>query len=419
MATAHLTWTPSPGLQQEVQYKKASDASYTVYQTVSDSTNSIDIPGLDDNVVYDFLIMNKCVYNYQTPTSPQQEALVTCPTLTIDQAALSLTVNFSHLGGEVSQYTVQLYQMPAETFVTEGTISSPTSSMSWTFTGLSSNTNYKIKVIPKIGTAFENDNCSVTQRTLGCASDYTLAPDGSYCYKIDEVAATPPSGGTAQNTVASSFNSYGQFGTYIYDPGFNVNGTGTSSQIPTSNAFWINGPSNTTSGPLNRCGLWTTSALSNQDIGFSVCINITDSKQYYVGIGGDNRCRILIDGVVVVDQNVSALATQYSTDAQVTFKLWHVYPVTLTSGPHIIELIGHNDSGAASLGAEIYNNTAAELISATSYSGLTLVFSTKDYIGQPVQLASGGLGYSCPSGYALAACQDPYVCRKILTATPT
>jgi len=96
-----------------------------------------------------------------------------------------------------------------------------------------------------------------------------------------------------------------------------------------------------------------------------------------------------------------------------------VYPVTLSSGPHIIELIGHNDSSSAALGAEIYDNTAAQLISATSYSDLTLIFSTKDYRGQPVQLSTDGLGYTCPSGYSLAACQDPYVCRKILTATPT
>jgi hypothetical protein len=418
MATAHLTWTPASGVQQEVKYKKLSDPSY-MFQIVDNTVNSVDIPDLDDNVVYEFLIVNQCVYNYEASTSSQQDAFVTCPALTIDQAALSLTVHFSHVGGEVSQYVVQLYQMPAETFVTEGTISSPTSSMSWTFNSLSSNTNYKIKVIPKIGSSFENDACSITQRTLGCASDYTLAPDGSYCYKIDEVAATPPSGGTAETTVASSYSSYGQYGTYIYDPGFNVNGTGLSNQIPTSNAFWINGPSDASSGPLNRCGLWTTTALDDQDIGFSVCINVTDSKQYYVGVAGDNRCRIIIDGIVVVDQDVSALATQYGADAQIAFKVWHVYPVTLSSGPHIIELIGHNDSSSAALGAEIYDNTAAQLISATSYSDLTLIFSTKDYRGQPVQLSTDGLGYTCPSGYSLAACQDPYVCRKILTATPT
>lgn len=418
MAIAHLTWTPENGVQQEVKYKKQSDPSYS-FQIVSNTVNSVDIPGLDDNVVYEFLVVNKCVYDYEASTSTQLAALITCPTLTVDQAALSLTVDFSHVGGEVSQYTVQLYQMPGETFVTEGTIATPLASMSWTFNGLLADTYYKIRVIPKIGISFQNNTCSVTERTLGCAADYTLAPDGSYCYKIEEVAATPPSGGTAESTASAVHSSYSQYGTYIYSPGFNQNGTGTSAQIPSSNAFWINGPSNTSSGPLNRSGLWTSSELSSQDIGFSVCINLTETKQYYIGVAGDNRCRIMIDGVVWVDQDVTALLTQYAADAQITFKVWHVYPVTLSAGPHIIELIGHNDGGNAALGAEIYNNTAQELIDATGYGNLNLVFSTKDYIGQPVQLGTDGLGYSCPSGYSLAACEDPYVCRRILTAVPT
>lgn len=419
MATAHLTWTPASGLNQDIKYKRLIDDSYTLFSNVSSATTSIDVTGLDDNIVYDFIVVNKCIAGYETPASPQMAALVTCPILNTDQAALSLTVSFSGLGGDISAYDVEIYEMPAETLVNSNTITSLTSTMSQTFTNLSANTYYKIKVIPRIGSAFQNNTCSVTQRTLGCASGYTLAPDGSYCYTIDEVPATPPTGGTAENTVASSFDSYGQYGTYIYDSGYNLNGTGTSNQIPTSNAFWINGPSDSTSGPLNRCGLWTTTALDDQDVGFSVCIDVTESKQYYVGIGGDNRCRIVIDGAVVVDQDVSALATQYGADAQIAFKVWHVYPVTLSSGPHIIELIGHNDSSSAALGAEIYNNAAAELISATSYADLTLVFSTKDYIGQPVQLGTDGLGYTCPSGYSLAACHDPYVCRKILTTSPS
>jgi hypothetical protein len=274
-------------------------------------------------------------------------------------------------------------------------------------------------VIPKIDSTYENTTCSITERTLGCSPGYTLAPDGSYCFLIDEVPATPPSGGDPEDTVAAVHSSYSTYGTYIYHPGFASNGTGVSDQITTSNPFWINGPSNTTAGPLNRCGLWTTSTPAGQDIGFSVCLTLPASKVYYIGVGGDNRCKIVIDGVVIVDQNVSALATQYSADAQISFKVWHVYPVTLAAGPHIIELIGHNDSSSAALGAEIYNNTPEELATSTSYADLDLIFSTKDYVGGPVQLSTNGLGYSCPSGYALAACVEPVVCRAIVTELPS
>jgi hypothetical protein len=419
MATAHLTWTPASGLNQDVKYKKASEGSYTLHANVSSATSSADITGLDDNTVYEFLITNKCLYSMESSSTVEEGARVTCPSLTAEQTALSLGVSFSDLGASISSYVVEIYVMPADTLVDSHTISSPTPSMSWTFSGLSSDTFYKIKVIPKIGSTYQNATCSVTERTLGCSAGFTLAPDGSYCYQIDEVPATPPSGGDPQDTVAATDNSYSTYGTYIYHAGFATNGTGVSDQITTGNAFWINGPSNSTSGPLNRCGLWTTSTPAGQDIGFSVCLTLPETKVYFIGVGGDNRCRITVDGVVIVDQNVSALATQYGADAQITFKVWHVYPVTLAAGPHIIELIGHNDSGVAALGAEVYNNTAAELIAATSYADLDVIFSTKDYIGEPVQLSTGGLGYSCPSGYSLAACVEPVVCRAIVTELPS
>lgn len=418
MATAHLTWTPATGLNQDIKYKKTGEGSYTLHSNVPISTTTVDITGLDANTVYEFLVVNKCSFGFETATPVAQNAVVTCPALSVSQTAVSLIVTFSDLGGDISEYVVEIYEMPADTFVATGTIS-PTPSMSWTFDSLSSNTYYKIKVIPKIGSDYQNTTCSVTERTLGCGTGYTLAPDASYCYKIEEVAAIPPTGGTPENSVASTYSSYSSYGTYIYDPGFNTDGTGTSTQISPSNPFWINPSENTTDGPLNRAGLWATSELSDQDVGFSVCLDLPETKVYYIGVAGDNRCRIVIDGVVWVDQNVSALATQYGADAQIAFKVWHVYPVTLSAGPHIIELIGHNDSSDAAMGAEIYNNTAAELATATSYSGLNVVFSTKDYRGQPIQLGSDGVGYTCPSGYSLAACEEPAVCRRILTALPS
>lgn len=418
MATAHLTWTPAAGLNQDVKYKKAGELLYTVFGNVSSGTTSADITGLDDNTVYEFLITNKCAFSMEASTPVGEGARVTCPSLTVEQTALSLSVSFSDLGDEISSYVVEIYVMPADTLVDSQTISSPTPSMSSTFTGLASDTFYKIKVIPMIGSTYENTTCSITERTLGCSAGYSLAPDGSYCYLIDEVPATPPTGGTPEDTVAATDGSYSTYGTYIYEPGFATNGTGLSAQIPSTNDFWINSPVDEIHGPLNRCGLWTTSTPAGQDIGFSVCLTLPETKVYFIGVGGDNKCRITVDGVVLVDQNVSALATQYGADAQITFKVWHVYPVTLAAGPHIIELIGHNDSGVAALGAEVYNNTPAELIAATSYDDLDLIFSTKDYVGEPVQLSTGGLGYSCPSGYALAACEEPVVCRAILTELP-
>lgn len=421
MAVAHLEWVPGGGVQQLVRYKLASDPTYTLYDTLTSSVDEIDITGLLDNRLYDFLIVNKCSVEQETLSDMMQGAWVTCPSLSVVQTALSLSVEFTELGGDIDLYTARCYELPGDTLVEEilyyATGSGP---VSIEFSDLEPDTYHRIEVIPSIGGTFMNETCEIEERTLGCSEGYTLAPDGSYCYLIEETAADPPTGGTPENTVSSTHSSYGEFGTYIYDPGFNVNGTGVSTQVSPSNAFWINSGT-TTDGPLNRCGLWTTSELSGQTIGFAVCLDLPETKVYYVGMGGDNRCRFTVDGVAVVDQNVSALSTQYGSDAQITFKVWHVYPVTLSAGPHIIELIGVNVSGDASLGAEIYNNTAGEIAAATSYvgTGLNLIFSTKDYIGQPVQLGSDDLGYTCPTGYSFAACEEPVVCRRILTELPS
>jgi hypothetical protein len=251
-----------------------------------------------------------------------------------------------------------------------------------------------------------------------CPIGYELAPDESYCFFIEETEATPPT--SPENTISATDGRYTICGTYIYEQGYAFNGTGTSNQISTSNNFWKNGSAtcvldgNTSDGPLNRCGLWSTSCNSDQDVGFAICINIAESKTYYLGFGVDNYGIMKIDGVTVIQQNEAALDAQYGTIGA-PFQVWHVYPVTISAGDHIIEVIGHNNVCPAAFGCEIYDNTSAEIIAATSYGDLNLVFSTKDYVGTPVQLGTGGIGYSCPIDYALAFCESPIVCRKLVT----
>lgn len=250
-----------------------------------------------------------------------------------------------------------------------------------------------------------------------CPPTYNLNDDESLCYKVEEVAATPPSG-SPETTITKVNAAYTTCGSFIYDPGWGSNGVGSSTQISLSNGFWKNGgvcvDNNTTDGPLNRTGLWTTTETSNQDIGFSVCLTILTDKTYYIGVGCDNNAIIRLDGTTIITQDASALDAHYSVGGS-CFKIWHIYPVDLTVGPHIIELIGHNVSGAAALGAEVYDNTSAEIAAATTYGGLNLVFSTKDMRGEEIQIGTGGVGYTCPSGYSLSACDDPIKCKKITT----
>jgi hypothetical protein len=124
-----------------------------------------------------------------------------------------------------------------------------------------------------------------------------------------------------------------------------------------------------------------------------------------------------VDGVTIVSQDATALGAQYGGDIAAPFKAWHIYPVVLTAGPHIVEMIGHNVAPPAALGCEIYNATAAEITAATSYTDLAgkLIFSSKDYFGEEAQIGTGDVGYTCPDGYSLAPCEDPIKCRRIIT----
>lgn len=261
-----------------------------------------------------------------------------------------------------------------------------------------------------------------------CPPTYTISPDGTYCYLIDEVAATPPSGGTPDTTTPKVFAQYSHYGTVIYSPGYTVNGVGPNTRTsPSTNTFWWNALTNTTDGPLNRTGLWATNTFSNQTVGFSYCLNLVATKTYYIGCAADNSVNIRLDGIDIINMDeaavTAALYTQYgivdvSYNASYTF--WHIYPVVITAGPHILELIGVNGSGVgvnpAAFGAEIYDNTPSELEVATDRSDLNVLFSTEDLkTGQEIQIGSDDQGYTCPPDYSLDSCNLPYTCKKLIT----
>lgn len=249
-----------------------------------------------------------------------------------------------------------------------------------------------------------------------CPINYELSPDLSYCFKEETVAAIPPT--NSQLTVAKNNIAYNTCGTYIYDPGYNSNGTGTSNRITLVNTWWVNGAgacvdSGTTNGMANRAALWSTTTTANQTIGFSKCLDIDVAAVYYIAVSCDNFASIYLDGNLILAQNEAALDTQYSVTGS-CFKICHIYPLNIPVGSHVIDVRGTNVFGSAALAMEIYQNTAAEIIAATSYLGLNLVFSTKDFVGMPVQSGSGGIGYQCPNGFSLAYCESPIVCKRII-----
>jgi hypothetical protein len=258
-------------------------------------------------------------------------------------------------------------------------------------------------------TSTTSTTTSTTTTICQCYEGYTPTPNGDCVRTITTEAIAPTN---LQIAVAKTYSQYSINGSILFNPGYNLNGTTSTGYQILSTALWKNIPNNTTNGPLNRCGLWTPTPLDNQDVGFTQCLNVITEKTYYIAVGCDNYAIIRIDGATIVSQNVAALTSQFGAGALVTFKYWFIYPVLLTAGSHVIEMIGHNINSIAALGAEIYDATSDEIVDATDYPTFYtahILFSTKDMVGQDIQIGTGGYGYTCPSGYSLIMCDgDPY-----------
>jgi hypothetical protein len=272
---------------------------------------------------------------------------------------------------------------------------------------------------------------------IDCPDGYvwTYVGDG-VCSSTDVTSATPPT--SPYTAFTRKYFEYSMSGTSVYQTGWNINGTGAEQIRLNTPNIWRNttgtNPSNPGNGPLNRTGLWAN--LDTADpidyplqtwLGFNACITGFTGGQYYIGIAADNEFRLELDGVVILDTFANSGLGELAK-----FRTWHVYPVTLTAGDHIIGLYGYNllgnQTNPAGFGCEIYDNTLSELTSATSVNDLNVVFTSTSFIGEviPVIKNSNGdylsNGYSCPSGYEYAQCNNN--CWKVIycpepTPTPT
>ena len=189
--------------------------------------------------------------------------------------------------------------------------------------------------------------------------------------------------------VAMGNGSYSRYGTMVHAPGFNLNGTGTLTRIPPANTWWINTFTNTTDGPMNRNAIWNVAIPMNQEIGCTFSYNNTGAaRQVYIGLGGDDDFEFYLNGVLTVNYDITAniadiLAQTGVTTVEPSYECFNVYPITLQPGNNLIQMYNKNFLGAPSaLAVEIYDNTAAQIIAATSYATLNVLFRTASLVGQ-------------------------------------
>lgn len=261
-------------------------------------------------------------------------------------------------------------------------------------------------------TADTGDSAELIE-TCECPEGYDVTPDGDGCVRETSAAATL-NGGTPYNVAAGDTSS-----AFSWRGGVLPDGTADTDEP------WIT--------KLNTVGVWAaqdavvTDTSGNTDpvdewIGFAVCIEIETAGDYLVGLAGDNRIKLTVDGVEVfgMDETSDPFSWGYIGSSRAPFEAWWMLPVPLMSGKHVIELYGYNIDSVAAFGAEIYgpfdggalndvagHGTAIDLVEADS----SLVYFTTG--NETVFDLGTDHGYSCPDGYTLDLCGREVVCTKL------
>ncbi len=274
-----------------------------------------------------------------------------------------------------------------------------------------------------------NDNFNCTT----CVGGGWVTYDNDECYRVLTTTVIPPS--PPLTLLKSSYRAWSIYGTQFFAKGYNKNGKGTVQAQLTApqfggsytNPLWSNPNLSYTEGPLNRCARWQTNTGESQPpfntwVGFTVCLSgIAATKTYYAGIAADNDYRLVLDGVEILNTRGNGW-----TDEQ--FKWWHVYPIEIGAGDHILSLYGISYQLLSGFGCEIYDNTLQELTAATSYSQLNVIYTSSGQTQATVVQNPNGLdlngGYRCATqGYNYSTCTGQCTkyefCKRVPDATPS
>lgn len=202
--TANLSW-PAPGTAtstgQDVQYKLRSSGTWITYQTVPGDVNTMVIPGLLDNRLYDFQVVNHCQHSGTSSSPLGSTANVTCPALTVTTTASQVAVSFNHLGGDITKYTVQLLAADRTTLVASQNVTVFSTPNNVYFNGLPAHTAYFVNIIPQI--------VDISKTYYGtCNSVHYDTAGAPVCPVVTNVVATmqmvvtPPAAVSISGTIA-------------------------------------------------------------------------------------------------------------------------------------------------------------------------------------------------------------------------
>lgn len=278
-----------------------------------------------------------------------------------------------------------------------------------------------------------------------CEPGYTLNILTNECEKFE----TPEFVGTHVTLVKGPVKtSYGNSGLWVYkaigsitaptiplpvvttgsndSSSYSVNdSSGTAVPVLNSNIQSVLWGNNTdTAGRLNNIGTWDklTADIVMHTLSFTFCLNIAESKEYLIGIAGDNYVKLDID---LNSTGTFTPVVNFTNPSNPTrnFRRWHVFPITLPAGSHKIKLTGLNGDDIGCFGAEIYDIDLATFQSTLANSSVTItdlqpkiLFSTEQFIGVTIVEDGTLVGtYTCPEGTTYDSCRGVPTCVRLGT----
>jgi hypothetical protein len=152
MAVINLTWTPAGGLNstgQQVQYKQRSASDWETAVVLGATESSYVLEGLEDNVVYEIRIVNECLYGGPAPSVAKQTIYITCPVVALVPSYNAVGFSFTHLGGDISQYWMELLDGLGAAVLDAKYVFPSVGVVTDSFTGLDPVTDYQLRVTPQ------------------------------------------------------------------------------------------------------------------------------------------------------------------------------------------------------------------------------------------------------------------------------
>lgn len=257
--------------------------------------------------------------------------------------------------------------------------------------------------------------------TCTCPVGFVRSTDNNRCQKIETTAPTITQSGYC--LAASTNGAYGSYFTRIYNPGFSNSSIGLTT-APSAEVYaelntddvWATLAASPSMGPVNRSAVWVDSDCDGVPNALALGAETTIAYSYentgavrtvYVGVAADNQFNL--------SHNGTSVAQTTSPGNVENFKIFHLFPVTLTAGWNDFNVVATGDGTVNdAVAVVIFDNTAAQIAAVadfTAYNALTRLFDTLNLRGTTYEVAT------CPATYSLdvSGGAGNYICRRTTT----